>query len=136
MISSSSSAVKFQKAVTKVQSVGIVVIIVVVAIIGGVAYYYTTQKDSTPFSMEVIPEHMKYAVAGQRCIFLVVVEDEEQIIGNGKAVSISVTPPNFAVTVNPQAITSEQVAEVTVVIPDEASVGENLSVNIHGERGG
>jgi hypothetical protein len=66
-------------------------------------------------------------------VFLVVVADEGQGIGKGKAVDVSATAPGSAVTVYPQAITPGQVAEVTVV-PDEASVGGNVTAT--GERDG
>ena len=117
-----------RKALTKMQAVAIVVIIVVVAI---TVYYYTTlpAPAPTPFSMQVIPEHIKDSIPEQRCVFLVVVEDE------GEAVDISATTSSGSVTVNPQTITPEQVAEVTV-IPDEASVGGNVTVTVSGERDG
>ncbi len=89
---------------------------------------------AAPFSMQAIPEHME-AIAGQRCVFLVVVADEGQGNEEGKGVSISATTPGAAVIVNPQAITPGQVAEVTV-IPDEASAGSTLTVTVDGERDG
>jgi len=92
-------------------------------------------EEPAPFSMQVIPEHIEPSVPGQRCVFLVVVADEGEGNGEGKAVHVSATAPGSAVTVEPQAITPEQVAEVTV-IPDEASAGETLTVTVHGERGG
>ena len=122
-----------RKALTQMQTVAILVIIVVFAIIGA-AYYYTTLPAPTPFSMQVIPEHIEVAIAGQRCVFLVVVADEGQGSGKGKAVDISATAPGSTVTVYPQAITPGEVAEVSVTIPDEAIVGENLTVTVHGER--
>ena len=83
----------------------------------------------------MIPENIEPSIAGQRCVFLVVVADEGQGSGEGEAVNISATAPGAVVTVYPQAITPGQVAEVTV-IPDKASTGRTLSVNITGERGG
>ena len=89
------------------------------------------------FSMQVIPAHMEDVVVGQRCVFLVDVEEPEW--AKGPAVNISaiplVIPFDASVTVNPQAITPRQVAEVTV-IPDEASANSTLRVIIIGERGG
>ena len=87
--------------------------------------------EATPFSMQVIPEKMEDSIAGQRCVFLLTVEDS----GEGNAVNISATAPGSTVTVNPQAITAEQVAEV-MVVPDEASTGSTLTVTINGERDG
>jgi len=92
------------------------------------------RSEPCPFSLQVIPEHIEDSIAGQRCVFLVVVADEGRGSGEGEAVNISATAPGAAVTVNPQAITPGQVAEVTV-IPDKASTGRTLSVNITGERG-
>ena len=85
------------------------------------------------FSMQVIPAHM-YAIPGQRCVFLVVVTDEGCGSGKGKAVDIRIVIPHIPidVTVYPQAIPPEQVAEVTV-IPHGAA---NLTVTVEGERGG
>ena len=109
-----------RKALSQMQAVALVVLIVVVTIIGAV-YYYTALPAPAPFSMQVIPAHIEDSVPGQRCVFLVVVADEGQGSGKGKAVGISATASSGSVTVYPQAITPEQVAEVTV-IPDEASV--------------
>ena len=117
------------------QAVAIVVIIVVVAIIGGVAYYYTTLPAPAPFSMQVIPKHIEDSIPGQRCVFLIVVADEREGSGKGETVDISAATSSGSVTVYPQAITPEQVVEVTV-IPDKAGVGSNLKITVHGERGG
>lgn len=117
------------------QAVAIVVIIVVVAIIGSVAYYYTTLPAPAPFSMQVIPEHIEDSIPGQRCVFLIVVADEGEGSGKGETVNISAATSSGSVTVYPQAITPEQVVEVTV-IPDKAGVGSNLKITVHGERSG
>lgn len=112
------------------------------------------------FSMQVIPARIDDAVSGQRCVFLVVVTEPEWsysvdtriLIPKGPAVNISATALNASVTVNPQAITPGQVAEVTV-IPDEMSweaqviVEDNMTIilppepviltaNVSGERDG
>lgn len=97
-----------------------------------------TQLDELllSFFMEVIPANMEDTVVGQRCVFLVDVEEPEW--SNGPAVNISavplVIPFDASVAVNPQAITPGQVAEVTV-IPDEASANSTLRVTVIGERG-
>ena len=93
------------------------------------------RAEPAPFSMQVIPEHIEDAIAGQRCVFLVSVADEGEGSGKGEVVSISATAPGSVVTVNPQAITPGQVAEVTV-IPVEASAGGTLTVTVDGEREG
>jgi len=112
------------------------------------------------FSMQVTPESIDDAIPGQRCVFLVTVQNEG--IGAG-AVNISAAAEGASVTVTPQAITSGQVAEVTVIpddlvmtgtLPDiavndadgrppiigpvepEPYMGETLTVVVTGERSG
>jgi len=93
-------------------------------------------REATPFSLQVIPEHMEDTIAGQRCVFLVTVEDNDA----GNAVNISAEADsqwwreNTTVTVNPKAIVPGQVAEVTV-IPNERISGP-LWVVVRGELGG
>lgn len=78
---------------------------------------------------------------GQRCMFLVSVEDEEGWFkgrsGFGTEVNISVTDSKMMgdVLVHPQAITPGQVAEV-IVIPYETSTNGTLTFIITGERRG
>ena len=93
-------------------------------------------QPAAPFSMEVIPALMEPTIPGQRCVFLVIVEDEGQGRGEGEAVKISATAPDSTVTVNPQAITPEQVAEVSVIPEVTVRSGEKLmlTVTIDGER--
>jgi hypothetical protein len=90
--------------------------------------------EATPFSLQVIPAYMQDTIAGQSCVFLVIVTDEGEGVG-GKAVNISATAPGAAVTVGPQAISPGQVAEV-IVVPNEASIGSTLTVTVNGERDG
>ena len=73
---------------------------------------------------QVIPARIEDAIAGQRCVFLVVAADEGR--GGGEVVNISATATGAEVTVEPQAITLGQVAEVTV-IPDEVIISEPLT---------
>ena len=108
--------------------------ILAVCLIAGVLFL-KGEGDSCPFSMQVIPEHISDSIAGQRCVFLVVVADEGQGSGEGKAVNISATAPGASVTVDPQAIPPGKVAEVTV-IPDKMSENETLTATVRGERGG
>ena len=107
--------------------------ILAVCLIAGALFL--TRSEPCSFSLQVIPEHIEPSIAGQRCVFLVVVADEGQGSGEGEAVNISATAPNATVTVNPQAITPGQVAEVTVV-PVEASIGKTLTIIINGQREG
>ena len=101
----------------------------------GVVVHYLIPTPTT-FSLEVIPGQMEDSVSGQRCVFLVTVEDNDA----GKAVNISAEADsqwwreNTTVTVNPKAIVAGQVSEVTV-IPNERISGP-LWVVIRGERDG
>ena len=93
------------------------------------------EEEPAPFSIQVIPEHMEDTIAGQRCVFLVFVEDEGPGSGAGKSVDISAAATDAIVTVSPEAIKPGEVAEVTV-IPSEASIGSTLTLAIDGERKG
>lgn len=81
---------------------------------------------SLPFSMQLIPATMHGAIPGQMCVFLVSVKG-----GIGR-VRISATAPGSTVTVAPQEITSNQVAEITL-IPIEAG---NVTITVTGKRSG
>jgi len=114
------------------------ILIALVLLIASIGVYlcFSTILEPAPFSMQVIPERIKgEAIAGQRCVFLVVVADDGHGRSEGKAVSISATASVSSVTVEPQAIAPRQVAEVTV-IPDKTSVDKTLAVTIRGERDG
>ena len=87
-----------------------------------------------PFLIDITPENMADTIAGQSCVFLAAVTDKGDD-GLADAVNMSAEAGGATVTVNPQAIAPGQVSEITVV-PDEASVGETLTVTIRGERNG
>jgi hypothetical protein len=97
--------------------------------------------NSAPFSMEVIPrptipksiEENILSIAGQRVVFLVAVTNTGAGSGYGKAVDISATVAGAEVSVQPEAITVGEVAEVTL-IPDQTSVNKTLTLNIRGQR--
>ena len=88
---------------------------------------------SIPFSMQVIPDQIKPAVPGQRCVFLVVISDEREGSATGKPVNISATAPDATVEVDPPGAPPGLVAEVTV-IPNEGTLGKTLSATICAER--
>ncbi len=108
----------------------------------------SSDEESVEFSMQVIPESIEDSIPGQRCVFLVAVEDERD--GEGGEVNISATVEGATVTVNPMVIIPGQVAEVTVIpeelimggtgpvepIEPEPDMGETLTVSITGEREG
>jgi len=123
-----------------------IVLIVVLVVIGGVAWYSTMPA---PFTMQVVsrpssPPGQSACIQSftrQRCVFLVVVAEEEGWLqgnwGHGHAISLSATESSgmATITVYPQAIRPGHVAEVTV-IPSAASVNQTLTVVITGARGG
>ena len=109
------------------------VIMVVIICAASVAYYFAPRPVPAPFSIQVTPEEILDSYPGQKCVFTVVIKEEED--GNGTPVTISATAPDASVTVEPQAITVGQVAEVTV-IPAEASENSTIAVTFTGERGG
>jgi len=95
----------------------------------------TGTPTPTPFSMQVIPDQIKPAVPGQRCVFLVVVVAEAEDSGKGEPVNISATVSGATVAVEPQVAPPGLVAEVTV-IPDEGTLDKTLPVTIRSERHG
>jgi hypothetical protein len=130
----------------RIRTIVIVMMVFVGAILSGFSWYQTTPA---PFNMQVTSrpstppgqsENIQ-SFAGQRCVFLVVVAEEEGWLqgssGYGTVVNISAAEPGkmAAITVHPQVISPGQVAEV-IVIPSEASVNQTLTVTITGERGG
>jgi len=118
--------------------------VIVLATTAGVAWLLSTPA---PFSMKVASRpnsplgEQVMSLAGQRCVFLVVVEDEggwlQGVLGLGQAVSISAawSAGMADVTIYPQTITPGQVAEV-VVTPSVASINQTLTVVITGNRHG
>ncbi|KON30739.1 hypothetical protein AC480_00415 [miscellaneous Crenarchaeota group archaeon SMTZ1-55] len=124
----------------------ITLVLIVVGVIGGLAWYSTTPA---PFTLQVVsrpsspPGQSEYiqSFAGQRCVFLVVVMEDEGWLqgsgGYGAAVNISATESSgmATITVHPQTIRPGYVAEITV-IPSTASVNQTLIVTFTGERGG
>ena len=121
--------------VLKNKVISISVLVLVLVLLFALAPSCGEGEEPAPFSMTVIPEHMEDTIAGQRCVFLVVVEDQEEGSGKGESVNISATAPGASVAVDPEAIAPGDVAEVTV-IPDEATAGSTLTLTIEGERKG
>jgi hypothetical protein len=74
---------------------------------------------------------MNDTIPEQRCIFLVTVESSDAM----NPVSISASASGASVSVNPDTITSGQVAEVTV-IPSTSNINTTLTITIEGERSG
>jgi hypothetical protein len=130
----------------RIRTIVVVLIVVVGAVLSGVAWYYATPA---PFTMHVTsrpstpPSQSEniHSIAGQRCVFLVGVAEEDGWPhgrrGVGTVVNIAATAPGqlATITVHLQGIRPGQVAEV-VVIPSEASVNQTLIVTITGTRGG
>ena len=133
-----------RRAITRVQAIAVIVVIIIAAV-GGL-WYYINQAPSTnpaPFSMEVISrptipvgvEENIMSIAGQRVVFLVVVEDTGEGSSYGKDVDISATVSGAEVTVYNPAIKSGEVAEV-IMTPDQVSTNKVLALTIRGKRSG
>jgi hypothetical protein len=125
-------------AITKLQAV--IIVVIIAGTFAFSAYFLSlANTDTTPFALNVTGRPASFgealfAIPNQKCLFLVTIE-ENQTSQESKAVTISATSTDCQVTVFPQTITSDEVAEVTVV-PAEADVGKNVTVTIKGERGG
>jgi hypothetical protein len=134
-----------RKAITRVQSIA-VILVVVIATVAGIWYYTqpVPEPDPATFSIEVISrpyipmkgeKEIPMAMAGQRVVFLVVVEDTGEGNGYGKAVDISAIATGAEISVNNPAIKPGEVAEVNV-IPDQTSTNKILTITINGDRSG
>jgi len=97
--------------------------------------------ENTAFYINVIPETpeqvngdyvIKYAIAGQRFVFLVTITDEGE--ESELPVTISAIAPGADVIIYYEDIFGGEVAEV-VVIPTQASNGTIIEVTITGTRG-
>jgi hypothetical protein len=110
----------------------IMTIIVVTVCVASVAYYFASLPVPAPFSIQVTPQEILDSYPGQKCVFMVVIKEEEN--GNGEPLDISASATDASVTVEPQAIAVGQVAEVTV-IPAETSENSTVAVTFTGERG-
>lgn len=89
--------------------------------------------ENTAFHINVIPEQLSGdSIAGQHCVFLVVIADDGQ--ENELPVSISAEAAGAVVVINHEDIFPGEVAEV-VVTPAQANVGKSVTVRITGNRG-
>jgi hypothetical protein len=89
--------------------------------------------ENTAFHINVVPEQLNGdSIAGQHCVFLVVITDDGQ--ESELPVGISAEAPGAAVVIYHQDIFAGEVAEV-VVTPAQASVGKTVTVTITGNRG-
>jgi hypothetical protein len=108
-------------------------LVLVAFIVAQFAFIYYMGEQSAPFSMQVTPQYIEDGVAGQSHVFSVSVQEEGEGKHQGEAVKISVLAPDATTSVVPEAIAPGEVAEVTV-IPDESTIGRNLTFIIYGRR--
>jgi hypothetical protein len=88
--------------------------------------------ENTAFHINVVPEQLNGdSIAGQHCVFLVVITDDGQ--ESELSVSISAEAPGADVVIYHGDIFAGEVAEV-VVTPARASVGKTVKVTITGNR--
>jgi len=92
------------------------------------------EEEPAPFTMQVFPDSME-AITGQRCVFLVKIEDEGGGRGEGEDVTITGNANNSEVNVTPTKCSPGKVAEATV-IPDTNNIGTPISLEINGQRNG
>lgn len=110
-------------------------IVAVIAIVAIAAFPPTAGEpdENSAFHINVIPEQLNGAsIAGQHCVFLVTITDEEQECE--LPVHISAEAPSAEVVIYYEDIFEGEVAEV-VVIPAPASIGTIIEVTITGTRG-
>ena len=123
---------------TKMQTVTCIVII---ASVIAISAYLLKPSDTvaTPFNLKVFNRprsfgEIVYTIPRQKCIFLVIIEENQTGTG-AKAVKLSATASGCNATIFPQAITRGQVAEL-MVVPSEANLGKNVTITLQGERDG
>jgi hypothetical protein len=126
-------------AITKIQA-ALCAVIVITSVT--VATYGLSVLNSNPQPFQIIVINrpaafgeILYSIPNQKCLFLITINESNSDTNNLKAINLSATSPDCQITISPQTITSEQVAEL-IVIPPENSVGKNLTVAIEAERGG
>jgi hypothetical protein len=89
--------------------------------------------ENAAFHINVVPEQLNGdSIAGQHCVFLVVISDDGQ--ESELPVSISAEAPGADIVIYHEDIFAGEVAEV-VVTPAQASVGKTVTVTITGNRG-
>lgn len=115
--------------------VGLLITLPMLAACDGEPTDTTTRTTPVPFYIDVIPVLMEDTIVGQSCVFLVTVTNEEEVDSESGLVYISANATGATVTVGPREIAQGYVSEV-VVIPDETSIGETLTVTVEGERDG
>jgi len=95
------------------------------------------EGEAAPFSIQVTPQEMQDTVPGQNCVFLITASDEGDGSGSGRgeAVNISATVSGASVTVSPAELDIGKVAEISV-IPDEGSIGSEITVTVEAKRKG
>jgi hypothetical protein len=126
-------------AITKLQAV-ICIAIVMASVTVATYGLMFLNSNPQPFQINVVNRpasfgEVLYSIPNQKCLFLISINESTTQNANLKAINLSVVSPDCETTISPQAITSGQVAELTV-IPPENSVGTNLTVSIQGERDG
>lgn len=90
------------------------------------------KKGGATFDLQVFPESMR-AIAGQRCVFLVTVEEVETGIETGHDVKITATIDGADVIVEPALLKPGKVCEVTV-IPRAGEAGNTITLTVTGQR--
>ena len=110
-----------------------ITVIVAIAALASLQLACGEGGGNTAFHINVVPEQLNGdSIAGQHCVFLVVVTDDGQ--ESELPVSISAEAPGAAVIIYREDIFAGEVAEV-VVVPAQASVGKTITVTITGNRG-
>ena len=110
-----------------------ITVIVAIAALASLQLACGEGGSNTAFHINVVPEQLNGdSIAGQHCVFLVVVTDDGQ--ESELPVSISAEAPGAAVIIYREDIFAGEVAEV-VVVPAQASVGKTITMTITGNRG-
>ena len=93
------------------------------------------EDEISSFDLEIQPPIVQQIIPGQHCVLLVRIVDETSGTGQGEAVALTATVSGASASIEPQSLLPGGVAEVTV-IPEEPSVGQDLTVTVSGTRSG
>jgi len=126
-------------AITKIQA-ALCTIIIITSVIAAAYGFTVLNSNPQPFQIIVVNRpatfgEVLYSIPNQKCLFLITINESNSDTKNLKSINLSATSPDCQITISPQTITSEQVAEL-IVIPPENSVGKNMTVTIKAERDG
>jgi hypothetical protein len=113
---------------------GLLLVLALAAVTLYIQYQPPEGIKEAGFNLTVVPRSLRESVPGQRCVFLVTVEDLPGAENAGPVI-VTAEAPDAVVEVERGQIVPGEVAEVSVT-PAAATAERNITVTITGSRGG